>query len=72
MEDKGWSEVLVRTWVSRADLVSKWCLGANGGSRSGSVGKKSDVEILANVSNSKGKNVKEVMDLEAGDKFSWK
>lgn len=77
MEDEGWTVVPVRwarnnnkgnrIWVSRADLVSKWCPMADGGYVSGTVGGKSDAAELANVNSSKGKSVNEVIDLETGD-----
>lgn len=44
----------------------KWCPVADGGSRYGTIGGKSVADKLGNGS-SKGKSVKEVIDLEAGD-----
>ncbi|RXI03173.1 hypothetical protein DVH24_003825 [Malus domestica] len=49
LDNRPWGNM---TWVSCADLVSKWCPMADGVSDTGVIG---------------GKSVKEVMDLEAGE-----
>ncbi|KAM1063554.1 hypothetical protein ACFX10_027650 [Malus domestica] len=56
-----------KIWVLHSDLVFKWCLMAYGGSDTGIAGGKSGVAEQANESESKGKCVKEVTDLETGE-----
>lgn len=56
-----------KTWVSRVDLVSKCCPMADGGFVSGVIGAKSGAVELTNDSGNKGKNVKEITNLEAGN-----
>ncbi|KAM1074535.1 hypothetical protein ACFX11_019717 [Malus domestica] len=56
-----------RTWVSKEDLVFKWCPMADGDSDSGASGGKSGAVELVNDSGNKGKSVKKITDFEAGD-----
>ncbi|KAM1729142.1 hypothetical protein ACFX12_019574 [Malus domestica] len=56
-----------RTWVSKEDLVFKWCPMADGDFDSGASGGKSGAVELANDSGNKGKSVKKITDFEAGD-----
>ncbi|RXH80636.1 hypothetical protein DVH24_004550 [Malus domestica] len=58
-----------KTWVSKADLVSKWCLQADGGSRIGNSGGNIVMTEMATNSGSKGKEVKEVTDLDTNKVF---
>ncbi|KAB2617253.1 hypothetical protein D8674_013122 [Pyrus ussuriensis x Pyrus communis] len=59
----------IRTWVSRADLVSKWCPMVDGGSVSGASGGKSSAMKLVN---DKGRVRRRLQTLKSGMKCLWR
>lgn len=58
-----------RTWVSKADLVSRWGHHADRGSGSGVAEERCEVSEKATDNENKGKGVKEVTNLDMDEVF---
>lgn len=55
--------------MSKADLLSKWCPLAEGGSGTGNSGERATLTWRTNESGSKGKSVNEVTNLDTDEVF---